>query len=251
MEDLGVVLKGARPRALAALRRLSGDLARAEDAFQDAAEQALELWPAAGLPDNPAAWLVQVGRRRLIDWGRRDRFSAPLDEEPASDTETLAHTILDDDLLRLVFTCCHPALAPEAQAALTLKVIAGLATEDVAQAFLVPVRTMEQRLARARAKLRNAGIAYRVPADPELPERLDVVLAVVYLIFNQGYSVRRTAATEPRLCREAIWLARLLRGLFPRHTELSGLLSLMLFHHARYRARVPAAGKLVARRKAH
>ncbi|MEM1433737.1 MAG: sigma-70 family RNA polymerase sigma factor [Pseudomonadota bacterium] len=245
MDDLGAVLKSARPRALAALRRLAGELSRAEDAFQDAAEQALEHWPKDGLPDNPAAWLVQVGRRRLIDWARRDRFSSPLEEEPAQDSAEPANPLLEDDLLRLVFTCCHPALAPDAQAALTLKVIAGLPTEDVAQAFLVPVRTMEQRLTRARSKLRNAGIPFRVPAERELPERLDVVLAVVYLIFNQGYSPRRLTTTEPRLCREAIWLARLLRGLFPGNPELTGLLALMLFHHARHNARVTASGLLV------
>ena len=244
MSDAGAALKAARPRAVAALRRFAGDLDRAEDAFQDAAEQALHHWPRDGIPDNPTGWLIQVGRRRLIDEGRRGRFQTALTDDPAVEPDDDPKR-LDDDLLRLIFTCCHPALDESAQLALTLKIIAGLSTEDVALAFLTPVRTMEQRLARARRKIREAGIPFALPTEADLPERLDAVLGVVYLIFNHGYSARRDGLTQPRTCAEAIWLARLLRRLFPGHTELAGLLALMLLHHARHAARTDADGTLV------
>ncbi len=244
MSDLGAALKAARPRAVAALRRFSGDLDAAEDAFQDAAERALKHWPEDGLPDNPAGWLVTVGRNRLIDRARRAGREIPgTSIEAASEDPT--PTALDDDLLRLVFTCCHPALSPDDQVALTLKVIAGLSCADVAQAFLVPVRTMEQRLARAKRKLRDKGVPYAVPAEAELGVRLEAVMATVYLIFNQGYSARPDALVDARTCAEAIWLARLLLRLFPGHTELMGLLALMLCHHARHGTRVGADGALV------
>lgn len=245
MRDLDAVLKSARPRAIAALRRYARDLERAEDAFQDAAMRALAVWRAGGVPDNPTAWLIHVGRNRLIDEARRDRFAGALAEEPVAADVTVSTSVLDDDLLRLIFTCCHPALSPESQVALTLKVIAGLSTADVAAAFLVPVRTMEQRLARARRKLREAAIPYAVPRDDELGYRLEPVMATIYLVFNQGYSARRATLTDPRVCREAIWLARLLLSLFPGHGEISGLLALMLFHHARAAARQDTDGRPV------
>ncbi|MEM9172584.1 MAG: sigma-70 family RNA polymerase sigma factor [Pseudomonadota bacterium] len=242
MADLGAVLKVARPRALAALRRFSGNLERAEDAFQDAAEKALQRWPDDGVPDNPTGWLITTGKRLLIDQARRAKFELDVDIDAAAEDSPPDTSSLDDDVLRLIFTCCHPALSDDAQVALTLKVIAGLSSEDVAQAFLVPVRTMEQRLNRARSKIRNAGIPFRIPDDSELAERLTGVLGTLYLIFNQGYSARRDALTDARVCGEAIWLARLVRRLFPGHAEAGGLLALMLLHHSRHQARVAADG---------
>ncbi|MEO0614893.1 MAG: sigma-70 family RNA polymerase sigma factor [Pseudomonadota bacterium] len=244
MSDFGAALKAARPRAVAALRRFAGDLDAAEDAFQDAAVRALAAWRQDGLPDNPTGWLITAGRNRLIDAARKAGREVSGDA-PELIHEDLEPTALDDDLLRLVFTCCHPALAVEHQVALTLKVIAGLSAADVAQAFLVPVRTMEQRLARARKKLSDKGIPFAVPEAAELPNRLEAVLATVYLIFNQGYSARAGALVDSRTCEEAIWLARLLLRLFPGDTELMGLLALMLCHHARHETRLGPDGALV------
>ncbi len=244
MSDFGAALKAARPRAVAALRRFAGNLDAAEDAFQDAAERALIAWREQGLPDNPTGWLITAGRNRLIDAARKAGREVAGDA-PEQSHEDLEPTALDDDLLRLVFTCCHPALAVEHQVALTLKVIAGLSSADVAQAFLVPVRTMEQRLARARKKLSDKGIPFAVPEAAELPDRLEAVLATVYLIFNQGYSARAGALVDSRTCEEAIWLARLLLRLFPGDTELMGLLALMLCHHARHASRQAADGALI------
>ncbi|MEL7022333.1 MAG: sigma-70 family RNA polymerase sigma factor [Pseudomonadota bacterium] len=238
MSSPGAALKAARPRAVAALRRFSGDLDAAEDAFQDAAEQALKKWPKEGLPDNPTGWLIQVGRNRLIDQARRGRFQTTLDDDPAAAPEDDEIKRIDDDVLRLIYTCCHPALSEEAQVALTLKIIAGLSTNDLALAFLTPVRTMEQRLARAKKKIREAGIPFAIPAERDLPDRLDAVLATLYLIFNQGYSARKDSVADPRTCEEAIWLTRLVRRLNPSHDETAGLLALMLLQHARHPARV-------------
>ncbi|MEM6819184.1 MAG: sigma-70 family RNA polymerase sigma factor [Pseudomonadota bacterium] len=238
MSTPGAALKAARPRAVAALRRFSGDLDAAEDAFQDAAEQALLKWPEDGLPDNPTGWLIQVGRNRLIDQARRGRFQTELNEDPATAAEDDDPKRLDDDVLRLIFTCCHPAINEQAQLALTLKIIAGLSTRDLALAFLTSVRTMEQRIARAKQKIREAGIPFALPPERDLPERLNAVLATIYLIFNQGYSARKDGVADPRTCEEAIWLARLLRRLYPSHEELAGLLALMLLQHARHPARV-------------
>ena len=244
MSDFGAALKAARPRAVAALRRFAGNLDAAEDAFQDAAERALTAWPEQGLPDNPTGWLITAGRNRLIDAARKGGREV-VGDTPEQSHVDLEPTALDDDLLRLVFTCCHPALAVEHQVALTLKVIAGLSSADVAQAFLVPVRTMEQRLARARKKLSDKGIPFAVPEAAELPNRLEAVLATIYLIFNQGYSARASALVDSRTCEEAIWLARLLLRLFPGDTELMGLLALMLCHHARHASRQAPDGALI------
>lgn len=245
MRDFGAVFKEARPRALACLQRFCSDLDHAEDALQDAIEQALKHWPVNGLPDQPAAWLVRTGQRKLIDGARRSRFSVPLSQEPGAGETEPETSGLDDDLLRLIFTCCHPALNESSQVALTLKLIAGLSTDDVAAAFLVPRRTMEQRLQRARSRIRDAGIPYRVPSGKEHAERLNAVMAVIYLVFNQGYSPRADHLTDAPICDEAIWLARLLLGLFPGHCELSGLLCLMLFHSSRLPARQNPSGQLI------
>ncbi|MEL6869006.1 MAG: sigma-70 family RNA polymerase sigma factor [Pseudomonadota bacterium] len=245
MATIDAALKGARLRAIAALRRFSGDLDQAEDAFQDAAERALQHWPNDGVPDNPTGWLIQTGKRRLIDIARRQQRQTQLTEEPAAETDEPNLSAIDDDALRLIFTCCHPALSEDAQVALTLKVIAGLSAHDVALAFLIPTRTLEQRLDRARRKIRTAGIPFAIPQDQELPERLNAALSVIYLIFNQGYSARADGLIQPALCAEAIWLARNLLRLFPGHAELTGLLAMMLFHHARHRARQSATGAFV------
>jgi len=243
--DFSAVFKRARPRALASLRRFCGDLDRAEDAIQDAVEQALKHWSGDGVPDSPTAWLIQVGKRRLVDEARRARFVLPIESEPEARVAEPDLSGVDDDLLRLIFTCCHPALNESAQVALTLKLIAGLSTDDVAAAFLVPRRTMEQRLQRARGKLRRAGIPFRIPASEELEARLDAVMTTIYLIFNQGYSARVGHVIDASLCDEAIWLARLLLRLYPGHSELAGLLCLMLFHASRLPARLDGEGEIV------
>ncbi|MFK8052659.1 MAG: RNA polymerase sigma factor [Woeseiaceae bacterium] len=245
MPGIDAALKSARPRPLAALRRFTGDLANAEDAFQDAAERALRHWKTNGLPDNPTAWLITTGRRLLIDQQRRNRFSRPLDQPPASDFTLTDTSSLDDDLLRLIFCCCHPALPETAQVALTLKVIAGLPTEAIAAAFLTATRTMEQRLTRARSKIRDSALPYAIPEDHELGERLAAVLATIYLIFNQGYSGRDASGPERRLCQEAIWLGRLMLQLFPGNPETAGLLAMMLLHHARHAARQSSTEQVI------
>lgn len=254
--EIEAAARAAYPRALATLIRLLGDVDAAEEALQEAVLRACEHWPAAGLPDNPVAWLVTTGRHRYIDLHRQasrrqelagkaaDALYAAA-EAAADDAAEQVH--LDDDLLRLVFTCCHPALAVEARIALTLRTIAGLSVEEIARAFLVAPRTMEQRLTRAKRKIAQARIPYRVPPEAELPERLAAVLATVYLIFNEGYSpTGGPELVRLELCREAIRLARLLGKLFRGDAEVTGLLALMLFQHARHRARRSPAGELVA-----
>jgi len=226
---------------LASLIGYFGDFDLAEEAAAEAFAVAAQRWPADGMPDNPAAWLVTTARHRAIDRLRRDRVLAAklrllLPEtgggEPGEDV--VAEPAIPDERLELVFMCCHPALAPDAQVALTLRAVGGLATDDIARAFLVPAETMKRRLTRAKSKIKVAGIPFAVPSGPQLPERLAVVLAVVYLIFNQGYGDHQDTSG---LAAEAIRLGRVLAGLLPAEPEVLGLLALMLLHDARRAAR--------------
>ena len=253
-QQIACIYREDSRRILATLIRLLGDFDLAEEAMQDAFAVAVESWRADTIPSNPRAWLVSTGRHRAIDRARRDSRAAPLNAMaiPAVSPETPAIAALEDesgvedDRLRLVFTCCHPALAQEAQVALTLRTICGLTTEEIARAFLVPVPTMAQRLVRATGKIRHAGIPYRVPSAHELLERLDSVLAVVYLVFTEGYAA--TSGDEivrHDLAREAIRLARLLVELMPWANEANALLALMLLHDARRATRLSPDGDLL------
>jgi RNA polymerase sigma-70 factor, ECF subfamily len=243
-------------RVLATLARFLGDLDLAEEAMHEAFAAALEFWPQTGIPDKPRPWLISTARFKAIDViRRRARFDGAqrdlvahmesrVNDAPGGNEETGDEEI-EDDRLRLIFTCCHPALPPEGQVALTLREICGLTTEEIARAFLVTPATLAQRIVRAKAKIRETPIPYEVPTPQELPERLDAVLQVVYLVFNEGYSAAAGAeVTRAELTREAIRLGRLLAGLQPE-PEVHGLLALMLLQESRRAARTSPAGELI------
>jgi RNA polymerase sigma-70 factor (ECF subfamily) len=240
-------------RILATLIRLLGDFDLAEEMLQEAYAVALRQWPAAGTPTNPRAWLISTARHKAIDRLRREqRFEQKATEiAKTAEIAALPESELDeemfaDDRLRLIFTCCHPSLPLEARVALTLRTVCGITTEEISRAFLIPVATMAQRLVRAKGKIREAGIPYRVPLQEELRERLDGVLLVVYLIFNEGYLASSGDALIRReLCAEAIRLGRVLCGLLPQQAEAQALLALMLLHDSRRDARVSAEGELI------
>jgi len=260
-ETVNAVYLSDSRRVLATLIRLLGDFEAAEEALHDAFRAALEQWPRDGVPANPRAWLVSAGRFKAIDGMRRRARFAALDEvgdediavtgtglewsagrDPAPWTDEES---VEDDQLRLIFTCCHPALTPDAQVALTLREVCGLTTEEIAQAFLTPPPTLAQRIVRAKAKIRDARIPYQVPTQAELPERLDAVLRVIYLVFNEGYAASSGAeVTRHDLSAEAIRLGRLLVELLPE-PEALGLLALMLLHDSRRAARSSVSGELV------
>ena len=245
-------------RILATLIRLLGDFDLAEEAMHEAFAAALSLWPRSGVPGNPRPWLISTARFKAIDTlRRRARFDASQDElvryleaqwssgERSNEEDSLEDDRLVDDRLRLIFTCCHPSLAPEAHVALTLREVCGLTTEEIAKAFLITPRTLAQRIVRAKAKIRETPIPYEVPTPQELPERLGAVLQVIYLVFNEGYSAAAGAeVTRAELTGEAIRLGRLLTELRPE-PEVIGLLSLMLLHESRHAARTSPTGELI------
>ena len=249
--DFETLYREERPRALATLIRLLRDFDLAEDTLQEAFATAVEKWPREGVPGNPCAWLVSTARHKAIDRLRRAKTFAAKQAEIAYSSETASSPnpvdeTFPDDLLRLIFTCCHPALSVEAQVALTLKTLCGLSVEEIARAFLVPPPTMAQRLVRAKGKIRDAGIPYEVPGRERMGERLEGVLRVVYLVFNEGYAATSGDALVRReLCGEAIRLGRLLLALLPRVSEVAGLVALLLLQDSRRSARVDAAGELV------
>ena len=249
------VWRAESARIVARVTRIAGDLGLAEDAAQDALVAALEQWPQSGVPDNPGAWLMAIAKRRAIDaLRRRIRFAEKHEQVAgeveaerrvgAAEVESALDDPIGDDLLRLMFMCCHPVLATEARIALTLRMLGGLRTEEIARAFLVPVPTMAQRIVRAKRTLSNARVPFELPSRHELARRLESVLEVIYLIFNEGYS-----ATEgdqwmrPMLCGEAIRLANILAELEPDQPEVLGLLALMQIHASRFAARVNAGGQ--------
>lgn len=252
-QTVDAVYRADSRRVLATLIRLLGDFDRAEEALHDAFTAAMQQWPIDGVPSNPRAWLVSTGRFRAIDALRRrarqqtslGALADEIERQAAAPADHDPDPAVDDDRLRLIFTCCHPALPPEARLALTLREVCGLTTEEIARAFLTSAPTVAQRIVRAKTKIRDTRIPYQVPGTADLPERLDAVLRVVYLIFNEGYSATAgETVTRADLSAEAIRLGRLLVALQPE-PESQGLLALMLLHEARREARTDAAGDLV------
>lgn len=249
-DAIAAVFREEHGRVVATLVRLLGDIDRAEEAVQDAFLVAADRWPADGLPPNPGGWIVTTARSRAIDRIRRDAMR----EERQTTAGALEERLLqpgeedlpvDDDRLRLMFTCCHPALAQPAQVALTLRLLGGLETPAIARAFLVPEATMQQRIVRAKRKIRDARIPYRVPGEAELPDRLPPVMTVIYLVFNAGWIAEGRSLVDAELCGEAIRLARLLVELMPDEPEARGLLALLLLLQARRPARTGPGGSLV------
>lgn len=253
MNRIDLVLRVAYPKALGSLVRLLGDFDSAEDALQEAATRAVATWPQRGLPANPAAWLVRTGRNHFIDTVRKKsvarRFADQVHVAPVTlppNPDALEAATMGDDLLALIFTCCHPVLSQSAQIALTLKTVAGMSVDQIARAYLVTPAAMERRLTRAKAKLREDRIPYEVPEPKQLPARLDAVLGVIYLVFNEGYS----ASHGPQLMHlelvgAAIRMGRTLARLFCDRPEISGLLALMVLQHSRHRARIDRNGEIV------